>query len=73
MPGSTTLSFNCRGLKIPFYNNIVNLGLYSFPKTSSLIDQLSPINKEWGKINVLVNDFDYLTFINKSCKQPIKK
>lgn len=60
-----TSSVECRGLKIPLYNRIINLGLFSFNKTSLLIDRLNPLTREWDKVNILINDVNYLTFLKR--------
>jgi hypothetical protein len=59
------LTINCRGVEIPLYNRIVNLGLFSYERTSKLIDKLNTKLKEWEKVNILINDYDYITFLKK--------
>ena len=59
------ISVSCRGIKIPLYNRIVNFGLFSFENTSNLIDKLNPENREWEKVKVLVQDYNYLNFLKR--------
>ncbi len=51
-------------LEVPFFNRIVNLG-YSFEKTAFLIDHLQcqSHEKEWEKVKILIDDFNYITFL----------
>ena len=58
---------NTGGIDIPFYNRIKNLGLGSFEKTRLLIDNLecSDHEKEWEKVKILIEDFDYIDFLSK--------
>jgi len=52
-------------LKVPLYSNIINFGLDSFEKTAKRIDLIENDEKEWEKINILVNDVNYLWFLKK--------
>ena len=61
----TVISINCRGVEIPLYSRIINLGLFSYERTSLLIDRLDPKLREWNKVNILINDYEYITFLKK--------
>ena len=52
-------------LKIPLYSNIINFGLDSFEKTAKRIDLIENDEKEWEKINILINDLNYLQFLKR--------
>lgn len=59
------LSINCRGIEIPLYNRIINLGIFSFENTAALIDKTNPKEREWEKVKILVNDRNYIEFLTK--------
>lgn len=61
----STISVRCRGLNIPLYNRIINLGLFSYKRISLLVDKLDSKEREWNKIKILINDPDYITFLKK--------
>lgn len=56
---------NVRGIEIPLYDQIINLGLSSFETTAQLIDKIAPKEREWEKGKVLVNDHMYMTFLQR--------
>ncbi len=63
-PGSTMLFADVRGLRIPIFPRLVNLGIDSFDRIASAIDQLPRAKKEWTKIPVLVQQKPYLDFLS---------
>lgn len=64
-PFEPTTLISCRGLEVPLYNRIVNLGLFSYERTSLLIDKLNSNLREWNKFTILINDYEYITFLKK--------
>lgn len=61
------LKVNVGGVDVPRYDRIINLGLDSYEKTASLIDRLEckSYEKEWEKVKILINEFNYLIFLSK--------
>jgi len=55
---------NFRGLEVPLYPRVVNHGINSFNRTAEVIDALDSRYKEWEKVNVLIEDDNYLKFIS---------
>lgn len=58
---------NMGGVEIPLYSRIINLGLDSFERTRILIDRLKcpGYEKEWEKVKILINDFNYMNFLSR--------
>ena len=52
-----------KALAIPLFQNIINFGIESFDKTSSLIDGIESDSVEWDKVSFLINDISYLKFL----------
>ncbi|MFH1581704.1 MAG: class I SAM-dependent methyltransferase [Pseudomonadota bacterium] len=60
-----------RSLEVPLYPRVINHGLYPFVTTADLIDKLDAKDREWAKVDVLVNDCFYLQFLSNLCKREI--
>jgi len=55
--------FDCRGVSVPLFPWIMNLGLDRFEHVAKAIDALPPAGAEWSKIPILVNEPSYIRFL----------